>query len=74
MSPVPHPLKCRRQRQLDNGLVGFGPVELALVDTGRQATGIASLGPMPVISGGTRRTAKHTERASGVRLEPARAS
>ena len=32
------------------------------------AAGIASLGPMPIISGGTPRTAKETNLASGVKL------
>src|SRR5690606_18927934 len=33
-----------------------------------RAAGMASLGPMPMMSGGTPRTAKDTKRASGVRL------
>mmetsp|Transcript_61304 Transcript_61304/g.144824 ORF Transcript_61304/g.144824 Transcript_61304/m.144824 type:complete len:241 (+) Transcript_61304:257-979(+) len=41
---------------------------LALMPAAFSAAGMASIGPMPMISGGTPRTAKDTKRASGVRL------
>ena len=57
------------QRLRGEGFVEFDPVEIVLVMPARcSARGIASIGPMPMISGGTPATAKLTKRASGFRL------
>ena len=48
--------------------IEFDPVKIVLFDAGQFAGfGIAALGPIPMISGGTPATAKPTKRASGFR-------
>ncbi len=58
-----------RQRLRGEGFVELDPVDLVrLMPAALQRRGIASIGPMPMISGGTPATAKPTKRASGFRL------
>ncbi len=48
-------------------LSSIQPMSARVSPAMRSAAGMASIGPMPMISGGTPRAAKHTKRASGVR-------
>ena len=51
-----------------NASFSSDPVEIVLLQAGSLQRGRNRFGPMPMISGGTPRTAKLTKRASGVRL------